>query len=132
MKEVVDKAMEKWKTQGLGRRSEGEGAAAVRGLQMGSLPVSTMLTVELLAVLMQGAKVQSNNAATTGGTGQGRVALICYRCGLEGQRSNACTNPRNPQLVDQQACLAGAKPCSHCRRYRHSSKMYWTKKEMHI
>ena len=123
IKEVVNEAMKDWQTKNGGGKVDSRKTGTVGEAQEGTLLIRATLTPELLAVLLQGTQVQNKKNTMKGGLGQGRVMLICYRCGLEGHRADACTNPKNPQLVTQQARLAGAKPCNHCGRYGHASRV---------
>ena len=104
IKEAVDNAMKKWKAGGEQAGAiKGGNTNAVGDRTIGNQLTGMTLTPELLAVLLQGVAVKGTQDGKVGGIGQGRAALICYRCGLEGHWTNACTNPRNPQLVNQQA-----------------------------
>ena len=128
IKEAVDNAMKKWKASSeQAGTTKGGNTNAFGDRAIGNQLIGTTLTPELLAVLLQGAAVKGTQDRKTGIVGQGRATLICYRCGLEGHWANACTNPKNPQLVNQQAQLTGAKPCAHCGRYGHTDNMCWTK-----
>ena len=103
IRDAVDDAMKKWKAANEQAGTEkGRGSKASRDTKVGNQLVGATITPELLAMLLQGATVQNTQGGQTGGAGQGRAALICYRCGLEGHQANACTNPCNPPLVNQQ------------------------------
>ena len=90
IKEAVDDAMKKWKTSGdQGGASREGGASAPIDRTIGNQLTGATLTPKLLAMLLQGAAVQNTQGGQMGVTGQGRAALICYQCGLEGHRANA-------------------------------------------